>query len=429
MAKPVQMPETLESLPFPLHGLNLIREFETQPAGTTVQAVNMRGQDPLELRQRGGSRPGMAKYIDSQVLGVASTIQHLDVVVDPTTEALLSDDDTGAIVDPSTSNLRRRIPVGQTRRLRSGGSGRQPNRNRPRIALTITILDQSKAYGVSYTLDGTQFTTSGLVLGDSISRITMWSQGARAAAPATTYPIGMSKNTAIWSGNKPASGELETKYKVTVVPGTLTVAPSSPIAWVQAIQGGIFGAGVCSAVFASNVTSGNLIVAATCVGAGSMGAVTDTMGNAYTQIGTLTLNNVHLALWYAVSGATGPCTVQFTGAGAPALLNCDEFSNVKATPFDGSSTNSGTTASGTGAATTGSVAVSVAGDLVVGAFASDSFGIGWSSPWSGASGGLIGYVVGLIYQLGLGSATNVPGDLSGAGSHDWCAIGASFKRA
>lgn len=109
---------------FPLAGVNVACEFSRQPIDTTPAAQNVRGFDPLVERARGGSRPGLTKWIDELVNGV-SVIQHLTVLVDPTTEALTADtDDPSGIPDPTTGP---RNTWG--RRVRQGGSGRQPNRN------------------------------------------------------------------------------------------------------------------------------------------------------------------------------------------------------------------------------------------------------------------------------------------------------------
>jgi hypothetical protein len=68
MNKPVQTPEVLEEAPFPSHGLNLISEHESQPPGTAVQGVNVRAYEALTQRNRGGSRPGLSRYINATVV-------------------------------------------------------------------------------------------------------------------------------------------------------------------------------------------------------------------------------------------------------------------------------------------------------------------------------------------------------------------------
>jgi hypothetical protein len=72
--------EQIFDFPFPLGGLNLSIGYRKQPGGTTPLATNIRGIDPIAHRFRGGSRPGIAKYIGSQVSG-ENLIQHLDAIV------------------------------------------------------------------------------------------------------------------------------------------------------------------------------------------------------------------------------------------------------------------------------------------------------------------------------------------------------------
>lgn len=162
------MPESLEALPFPAHGVNLVTEFESQPPQTTPIGINVRAFDSLALRNRGGSRPGLAEYIPLTVLGFPSTIQHLNIIVDPTVAGLAFDgsdlppDETE--LDPSTNNHRIRNPP-PGRQVRKKGSGRglnvfvpPPPKPKPNvfplyippgatfvafIGITLQVIDQS----------------------------------------------------------------------------------------------------------------------------------------------------------------------------------------------------------------------------------------------------------------------------------------------
>src|SRR3954463_844347 len=121
-----------------------------QPGGTTAAGVNVRAFEAQTQRVRGGSRPGLSRYIDATVAGT-HLIQHLNVIVDPTTDALPdtfdpdppspdvlddpSSDGNGVPVgggsetftgDPSHGGNRNRNPG---RLVRRGGSGRQPNKH------------------------------------------------------------------------------------------------------------------------------------------------------------------------------------------------------------------------------------------------------------------------------------------------------------
>lgn len=140
MAQKSQSADQFIDLPFPTSGLNTSTDFAEQVPGTTPSGTNVRGYEPNTDRNRGGSRPGLVKYLDAQANGV-SVIQHLNVIVDPQAGALLSDNTIefspdgppppvggggipgSGILDPSTNNLSSRNPG---RYVRNGGSGRQP---------------------------------------------------------------------------------------------------------------------------------------------------------------------------------------------------------------------------------------------------------------------------------------------------------------
>jgi hypothetical protein len=115
----VPEPQEIPS-PFPVGGVDVSCEFSRQPPGTAADAENVRSFDTLEDRMRGGSRPGLSKFIDERVNGV-SVIQHLAVLVDPTTLAL------SASSIPYTVGGTETGPASQGSKLyRRGGSGAQP---------------------------------------------------------------------------------------------------------------------------------------------------------------------------------------------------------------------------------------------------------------------------------------------------------------
>ncbi len=85
--------------------------------------------------------------------------------------------------------------------------------------LTITASNESKAYGTTFTPVGTsQFTSSGLFTGDTVTSVTLTSSGDGATATVGTYNIVPS--AAIGSG----LGD----YAIGYVNGTLTVTPVAP---------------------------------------------------------------------------------------------------------------------------------------------------------------------------------------------------------
>src|SRR5262249_12995740 len=85
-------------------------------------------------------------------------------------------------------------------------------------ALTITAKGESKTYGTTFTPDSTsQFTTSGLVNGDSVSSVTLTSSGYAAAATVGS-PYAITASTAMGSGLK--------NYTISYVNGMLIVNPA-----------------------------------------------------------------------------------------------------------------------------------------------------------------------------------------------------------
>lgn len=115
---------------FPYQGLDLASAHDLQRLGTTPVATNVRAF--VGGRMRGGSRPGLARYIDATVNGAAK-IQHLNYIVTTTEDALPREDDDDDVWDetlfqddPSDNGAALR---NLGRRIRRGGSGIRPNRN------------------------------------------------------------------------------------------------------------------------------------------------------------------------------------------------------------------------------------------------------------------------------------------------------------
>lgn len=132
-------------LAFPTAGVNISTGYDKQPAQTTPLGRNVRGFETLTNRARGGSRPGLSKYVASRVNG-AHLIQHLGLVVSIESGALLDDSDWPDGVE-DTAGKRGRL-------IRRGGSGRQQSRSTkktPRIIwVTPADIDDTTA------LDATQ---------------------------------------------------------------------------------------------------------------------------------------------------------------------------------------------------------------------------------------------------------------------------------
>lgn len=80
MTKPAADNESFSNLMFPLKGIDLSQAFGMQQPGTTPVGLNVRAYEPTSQRARGGQRPGLLKYIPSQVNG-SNLIQELNSVV------------------------------------------------------------------------------------------------------------------------------------------------------------------------------------------------------------------------------------------------------------------------------------------------------------------------------------------------------------
>ena len=95
------------------------------------------------------------------------------------------------------------------------------------LPLTITANDQSKNYGTTLSSTSTQFTSSGLLSGETIGSVTLnYSGGGASSAAAGTYSI-IPSNPVASSGN-PFSAS---NYNITYVDGTLTVNVGSHGIW------------------------------------------------------------------------------------------------------------------------------------------------------------------------------------------------------
>ena len=81
--------------------------------------------------------------------------------------------------------------------------------------LTITAVDQSKTYGDAFTFLGTEFTPDGLVNSDTVTSVTLTSDGAPAAATVAGSPYAIVASAAIGTG-------LE-NYDIAYVDGNFTV--------------------------------------------------------------------------------------------------------------------------------------------------------------------------------------------------------------
>src|SRR6185369_10401181 len=67
-------------------------------------------------------------------------------------------------------------------------------------ALTVTATARTKTYGQAVTFAGTEFTTSGLLAGDTVTSVTLTSSGAAATASAGGSPYTIVPSAATGTG-------------------------------------------------------------------------------------------------------------------------------------------------------------------------------------------------------------------------------------
>ena len=128
------------------------------------------------------------------------------------------------------------------------------NANITAASLTVTANNASKAYGQTVTFAGTEFTTTGLTNGDTVTGVTLVSSGATNTATAGTYPIAVSGATGSGLGN----------YTISYTNGTLTVNPAGPTLTVGSSQSpiGYLGSVTFSATLPADAT-GSVVFSST----------------------------------------------------------------------------------------------------------------------------------------------------------------------
>lgn len=128
----VKANETFTDPAFPTLGIDLTRPFLVQRDGTTVEGENVRAFEPDSQRGRGGSRPGLSRFILDALPG---EIQSLTLTVSSSGTALWAeyDDVPPDFFDPSSPGNFQAWPPGRFTRtpylpIPEGGWGVQPNK-------------------------------------------------------------------------------------------------------------------------------------------------------------------------------------------------------------------------------------------------------------------------------------------------------------
>lgn len=428
---------------FPDKGVDLTEEFSRQPAGTTPVGQNVRLNDTLEARDRGGSRAGLVKYIDGQVDG-NHPIQHMTSIVTVSGEALgyvfdgqvFEDDGLTDYGPDGFANL----PAGP---LLGGGGGYQPSAsfqdNRPILTVAADDLNMPP--------DGTQTTV----------RVTAVQRGDGSPVGGLTIelltdPIGRpgdaENQTTSFAGGEAAflvsdTTQEDVTYTARATTASQVIADAENsvtisyggIQFVQA-NGSGFSSGHATAplAYSGSVTAGNLLVVVVATFGPLTITVADSQGNSFTQAGGTYSNasSAGLSVWYGFAGSTGGNTVTVSGlAGQPASVCLLEYSGAAASPLDGFAKASGSTGTAWAA---GSVAVNVAQSVVLGCFAQGFWNTSLVNSTAG-SGFTLRYEnkdsiveMQLVVEDLLGATFAVnPGITVDVTDLPWAAIGVSFK--
>ena len=388
------MPDNLVPLDFPRGGISKLHGFGAQPPGTTPQALNVRTFEPSTQRGRGGSRPGISKYISGQI-PTAGKIQCLDYVVDPAAEAILASFGNGdpgdpGVTDPSTNPPGSVIGDGKFRNpgntWRTGGSGMQPNRN-VQVVINNPVHGTVVASPDHVAANGTDISTISVTVldrynfpaaGDAVLITTSPTGRVGHGTTGTVSGLGLFEVIVTNTNQETVTYTAkDTTKNVTIGSDTVTWG-----GW-QYIQGDAFikQSGVSflstSLSFPSNVTAGNLLVALIWTQSGSAitSSVTDTQGNTWTKaIGPTQRRQ----LWYTVAGSSGANTITYSGTATFMTMTAiAEYSGNSASPLD--STASAGDHIGSTTWDTGTVTITSSNGLIVGGYVGFSNGTGFGS--------------------------------------------------
>lgn len=369
--------EQFVDLSFPLSGIDLSLGYSEQRKGTTPEGINVRGFEPTTGRARGGQRPGLSRYIDAKVAGSTGEVQCLDLVILPDGSPLgISFDDVPVLdtvfqlIDPSGS--RALLADGSTNWVFVGGSGYYTHHSYSRQSFPeITSISPSDGDFAG----GDVVTVLGENMGDEDATFSFGSDEATV--------VSNDGNTAVILSPTVADGGSDLVRHVTVTTDVGTSAETGADQYtyfrIRHVQSRLdfFGdsASQQSLAFASNVTEGNLLLAAIStygIGTNRTVTVTDDQGNTWTQVGTYQRDlGSTISLWYTIASATGSNTVKFTpNFTVVSSLGILEYSGVDEGSPNTYVAQNTPTASGA-AWTTGNLTVAVEKSLVIGVFSQD----------------------------------------------------------
>lgn len=362
-------PDQPIDLAFPVGGIDITTEFELQPPGTTPVAINVRAIDPGTQRNRGGARPGLSRYVNDRPGGLSSLIQHLNIIVDPTVDAMGAQDesnqtaptdhggDGSGILDPSNNPDPANPRNPGNRYIRPGGSGHTQNKHVGTKVLATAVADSlsasigDPATDVDVLANDTYLGTPNIAIlsGPDAGTAVVVGSGAssriRYTPPATgDYTSDTLRYRLRATGNSPGNNNVQFAQNI----ADLTVDLTGGITFVQMKTLNVGGTGGLNRTdhitFNADVKQNSLIVVCAYVAAATALVVTDG-GNVYTTAKEILDATVLMRMSWARAASAGPLTVNlaWTGSGAgthSSLIVILEYSGAAVSPVqDSTSTN------------------------------------------------------------------------------------------
>ncbi len=354
---------------FPLSGVDAEQPFDLQPPGTTPTALNVCSVDPSTNRARGGSRPGLGRFLPP--LATLGEIQELEIIVDPQAEALTADFGELPIgdliqfewIDDPTLGFNRYGTLRNLGQVKRGGNGRDTGWNLTKTPTKIVWADPAD-----------------IQRGDALS-------ATQLNAIAVEAPSGIISLAGTFE-YQPPSGTILSRGKATLsvrfTPNDTSYKGSTGKVTINVVDttGNIFDdqartettavAGTSLPVTLSfNVAIGDtvLLFIAT-YGASITMTPSDSQGGSYTLIAQRTSATLSMYAYWRRITAAGPLTVTATtNASVHICMSVQTFIACNVSPIDGTAVqNTGTASNTVDSATTTAITVSGAQRVAIGFF-------------------------------------------------------------
>ena len=239
-------------------------------------------------------------------------------------------------VDPANTSLGSFIPAQRRYNVWYGDAVTVAGVNfKIQPTLTLTAGNLTKTYGQVITLNGTEFTVSGLQTGDSLAQILTGNVGLSSAGAAATAPVlGSPYTIAFGSGLGTNLG-----YGLQLVPGSLSITPA-PLTVTAVNQSKVYGGTLnfAGTEFATTgLRNGETIGLVDLASAGSL-ATAGVAGNPYLITSSNARGGTFTATNYAITYSSGALTVSPAGLtitatnqnkvyGSPFAFNGTEFTS------------------------------------------------------------------------------------------------------